>query len=179
MRLPFACEEDMPKTEEPLPWAATRASLREPYPRKNIYFTDEGADEVYDFCIWQTHVAHYEQLTGRAARSSSGFINDLLLRAYLKSMLDPGNREAFTAWRTAEYEVAGGIVRPAPPRPGFLLPMAIIECRFSLQSEAEAPSQVGLHELEPLREMARREMEVLRHDPEMRRSKRRQPDEPG
>jgi hypothetical protein len=121
----------MPKTEELVPWAATQAASREPYPRKNLYFVGEDMDEVYDYCVWQAHIDGYETLDGKAARGSAGFITDILLRTYLQTMVEPGKTESFSAWRTAEYTVGERTVHPAPPQPELLL------IKKSIQRRAE------------------------------------------
>jgi len=97
----------MPKIEETLAWASTKAAKRELYPRKNVYFAGEHLDEVYDYCVWRTHVAGYTMVGDYRATAVSSMLKDLVIRDYLKSMLDQEDRERFEAWRRDQYIRSG------------------------------------------------------------------------
>lgn len=97
----------MPRSEEVKPWATSRASDKEPYARKNLYFIGESQEEVYDYCIWRANVRGYRTLDGEQARSTSEMINDVMRRAYARDMLDQELADDFTAWRRAQYEAYG------------------------------------------------------------------------
>ena len=102
----------MPRREEVVPWGATQAAVREPYPRKNVYFVGRQMEEVYNYCIWQAHVDGHVTLSGKRVRGASGFILDVLTRCYLEAMLDPDKLASFQQWcaqRTPDQSP-----RPAP-----------------------------------------------------------------
>lgn len=106
----------MPKTEEQGPWATTKACLREPYPRKNVYFVGDHMDEVYDYCIWRANITGHKKLDGSPARGSLDMITDLLTREYLRAMLDERESNDFLKWRRSEYVKAGLDRQDADPR---------------------------------------------------------------
>lgn len=105
----------MPKKQPPVPWAASNAAARETYPRKNIYFVGAGAEDVYNYCIWQTHVDGHTTLESKKARGVSAFIVDVLMRRYFEEMSNPEKLAAFTEWVTAQYR-PDGILPPPEPR---------------------------------------------------------------
>lgn len=93
----------MPKEEAPVPWAVSNAAASDPYPRKNIYFVGVGAQDVYNYCVWRTHIAGHTTLESKKARGISAFIVDVLTRRYLDEMLDPEKFAAFAQWVSADY----------------------------------------------------------------------------
>jgi hypothetical protein len=116
----------MPKREEPVPWLASQASAHQPYPRKNLYFSGPGMDELFDYCIWQAHVKQHKTVFGRPARTSPAVIADIVARDYLKTMREQGNFESFAAWRTRH-------IGPQRGKP-LLLVLATRNARFPSRS---------------------------------------------
>jgi hypothetical protein len=104
----------MPKEEAPVPWAVSHAATSGTYPRKNIYFLGVGAEDVYNYCIWRTHIAGHTTLENKKARGISAFIVDVLTRRYLDEMLDPDTFAAFAEWASADYRADIQLKVPEP-----------------------------------------------------------------
>lgn len=111
----------MPKLEEAIPWAASAASETESYARKNIYFAGEHLDEVYDYCVWRTHVAGYTMLGGSPAPGVSSMLKDLVIREYLRAILTPEEEHNFSEWRRRAYRDAGLNENDAKLHPELLM----------------------------------------------------------
>lgn len=94
-------------------------------------------DEVFDYCIWQAHVDGHITLDGKPARTSPALILDILTRAYLEAMLQPGKLDAFSAWRTAKYRSDVPIVPIRRPLPFLLAVRKMLRILFQ-QSKSRA-----------------------------------------
>jgi hypothetical protein len=111
----------MPKIEEPVPWALSEGAEHEPYPRKNVYFSGEELEEVYDYCVWRTQVTGYDMFGGGQALGVSKMLKDLVVRDYLKTMLDDIEAKKFREWRRAAFVAAGADPKAAATSPGKLI----------------------------------------------------------
>jgi hypothetical protein len=99
----------MPKQEDPIPWTGSQAAVRQPYPRRNVYFSGRGMGELLDYCIWQAHVRKRRTLFGKQAHNSSAVIVDILAQDYLATMREPGSLESFFEWRARHIDTCEGI----------------------------------------------------------------------